>query len=358
MVGSPLRAPISRRGFFLSLGSVLAAARRLRGQQPPTFSSDVKVVNVFATVRDKQGSIVRHLTKDEFILEEDGRPQAIRYFSEQSDLPLTLGLLVDTSLSQRRLLDEERRASFRFLDQVLRPDKDMTFVIHFDRDCELLQDLTSSRKDLEAALEKLETPSRSQWGGSRRWPGSGQPPQGARGGPGTTLYDAVFLAADEIMKRQAGRKAVILLTDGIDTGSKVSLNSAIESSQRADTLAYSIRFYDEQAYGGGYSPTPRGPYGGRRRGGMPSRLPVQSHPDGKKILERLSRETGGGYFDVSKKQSIDQIFDRIQEELRNQYTLGYTSDKTGGAGEYRRIHVATRQKALIVQARDGYYARA
>lgn len=304
---------------------------------------------MLATVRDKQGNIIRNLTKDDFTLEEDGRQQTIRYFSQQTGLPLTLGLLVDTSMSQRRLLGDERRASYRFLEQVLREDKDLAFVIHFDHDVELLEDLTSSRKALDAALAKLETPERPQWGG--RNPSS---PGGRRGG-GTALYDAALLASDELMKKQAGRKALILLTDGVDTGSKVSLNDAIESAQRADTLVYSIRFYDEQAYGGGVRPGARGPYGGRRRG-PPARVPMQRVPDGKKILERLSRETGG-YFEVTKKQPIERTFERIQEELRNQYNLGYTSDKADGAGEYRKIRLTTKQKALVVQARDGYYAR-
>jgi len=108
------------------------------GQQPPTMSVDVRMVNVFATVRDKHGEIVPNLTKDDFTLEEDGRPQTIRYFTRETDLPLTLGLLVDTSMSQRRVLDQERSASYTFLDQVLRPNKDMAFVIHFDREVELL----------------------------------------------------------------------------------------------------------------------------------------------------------------------------------------------------------------------------
>src|SRR5712692_1020139 len=169
---------------LLSAIVLLSGARPQCGQQETTFSTDVKVVNVLATVRDKQGRIIKDLAQDDFVLEEDGRPQAIRYFSRQTDLPLTLGLLVDTSMSQRRLLGEERTASYRFFDQVLREKKYMAFVIHFDREVELLQDLTSSRKDLEAALAKLETP-RPQWGGG----GGGRNPTGGRGRQGgTSLY--------------------------------------------------------------------------------------------------------------------------------------------------------------------------
>jgi VWFA-related protein len=350
-------ASVSRRDILFSTIGSLGAARVLRGWQDTTFSTDVKVVNVLATVRDKQGKIVQTLTKDDFTLEEDGRPQTIRYFSRETDLPLTLGLLIDTSMSQRRVLGQERTASYRFLDQVLREDKDMAFVIHFDREVELLEDLTSSRKKLESALTSLDTPQPQQrgGGGGGGYPGSGGGgSRGGRRGGGTMLYDAVLLASDEIMKKQHGRKAVIILSDGVDTGSKVSLTSAIESAQRADTLVYSILFADEQGYGqrgGGFG----GGGMGRRGGGYPprSRYP-QNRPDGKKILQQISKETGGSFFEVSKKQPIEQIYSRLEEELRNQYSLGYTSDKTDSG--FRRISLTAKQKGLIVQARDGYYA--
>ena len=344
--------PISRRELLLS---VVPATTLLKAQDtaaPPDtkFSTDVKVVSVFATVRNKHGQIVRGLTKDDFTLTEDARPQTIRYFSAETNLPLTLGLLVDTSGSQRRVLGAEETASYRFLDQVLREDKDMAFVLHFDREVELLQDLTSSKKQLKAALALLDSPpqgsygQRGGWGGQRGggrgpYPGSGQ--RRSRGG--TSLYDAVLLASDELMRKQSGRKAHILLTDGVDNGSKVSLAASIESAQRADTLVYSILFADERGYG--YS-------GGMgRRGRYPQAM---NHPDGKKVLERLSKATGGSFFEVSEKKPVEVIFDHIQEELRNQYSLGYTPDNPAGPG-YRKIALTTRDKSLIVEARDGYY---
>ncbi len=271
------RAVISRWGFLFSLASLFPAAGLLHGQKETTFSSDVKVVNVLATVRNKQGEIVKNLTKDDFALEEDGRPQTIRYFSQETDLPLTLGLLVDTSLSQRRVLEQERDASYRFLDHVLREDKDLAFVIHFDREVELLQDLTSSRKKLESTLRLLQTP-----GQGGQWSGRGR----GRGGAGTLLYDAVLLASDELMKKQTGRKAHIVLSDGVDHGSKVPLTHAIEAAQRADALVYSILFADTQNYGGG---------GMGRRGGQRRRMPQQERPDGKKILEQLSRKRAAAF---------------------------------------------------------------
>lgn len=335
--------PLSRRRLLLSLAGLVWARRPLRGQQEKTFSAEVKVVNVLATARDKKGEIVRNLNKQDFFLEEDGRPQTIRYFSQETDLPLTLGLVVDTSGSQRRVLGEERSASFRFLEQVLREDKDLAFVIHFDSEVELLQDLTSSRRQLESALDQLQMPQPRPMN-RRGWPG----PRGRRPG-GTSLYDAVFLASDELMKKQAGRKAVIVLSDGVDNSSRMTLAEAVESAQRADTLVYSIRFFDEQAYGGGF-----GPRLGRRRGPA-ARFPQP--PNGKKILEQISKATGGGFFEVSKKHSIDQIYSHIQEELRHQYSLGYTPDRSDDGPGYRRIRLTTRQKGLVVQARDGYYAQ-
>jgi VWFA-related protein len=329
----------------------------LRGQQTPTFSSDVKVVNVLATVRDKHGQIVSNLTKDDFKLEEDGRPQTIRYFAKETDLPLTLGLLVDTSPSQRRVLEQERIASYAFLEHLMREDKDKAFVIHFDWEIELLQDLTSSRKKLNAALENLDNPKFEQSGG----PGSSGSGGHHRGG-GTTLYDAVFLASDELMQKQQGRKALIILSDGVDTGSRLTLTRAIEAAQRANTLVYSILFSDREAYGnGGFGGHMGGMGGGMGRpGGMgrggPVGYPQQSHPDGKKVMEQISRETGGRFFEVSKKQSIDQIYASIEEELRNQYSLGYSPDKADAAPGYRKIHLTTTQKDLVVQARDGYYS--
>jgi VWFA-related protein len=360
----PSEAKISRRG-LLAAFALSPAARLLRGQQAnTTFSADVKVVNLLATVRDKQGQILRDLTKEDFLLDEDGHPQTISYFSRETDLPLTLGLLVDTSGSERRMIPDERRASIRFLEQVMRPDKDKAFVIHFDFEVELLEDLTNSREKLEKALNELDTPQlqRQQQGGG--YPGGGYPSggqggqRGGRGrGGGTDLYDAVYLAGDDdtLMKKQKGRKALILLSDGVDTGSKETLGSAIESAQRADTLVYSILFEDPNGYGnnmGGFG----GPRMGRRGGmGGGNRYPTMNRPDGKKILEQISRETGGRFFEVSRKWPLDKVFEAIEEDLRSQYSLGYTSDQQGADRGYRRIHLTTKQKGTVVQTREGYY---
>jgi VWFA-related protein len=340
--------------------------------QAPTFKVDVQVVNVFATVRERKGRIVNDLSKDEFILEEDGKPQQIQYFSRQTDLPLILGLLVDTSLSQRSLIEEERSASAQFFNQVLRSDRDLAFLIKFDVEAELLQDLTNSLDSLKKALNALKTPASfrpplnrpngSDWhatslvqiwpGGGQQWPGGGRgrPGNGRQGGPGrgngigTVLYDSVFLASDEIFRKQEGRKAIILISDGVDQSSKLSVEDAIEATQRADTFIYSIRYYDPNVYdnGGG------GTVFGRNKG--------NADKQGENTLKSLSSETGGRMFEVTKKMKLKDIYATVQEELRNQYCLGYAPPKTGVAA-FRRIRLRTKNPNLEVVTRSGYYAK-
>jgi VWFA-related protein len=308
----------NRRRFLLSAASLTCLRTLARGQDTSTFSTDVKVVNVLASVRTKQGEFVRNLSKEDFSIAENGRPQRIQYFSRESDLPLTLGLLVDTSMSQERVLDSERGASFRFLDQVLREKKDKVFILQFDTATILRQPLTSSRKDLEEALSLVDTPTRYELSIQR--------------GGGTLLYDAVVMAAKDVLKEQQNRKALILLTDGVDFGSEATVATAVEAAQRADTLVFSILFADAHFYS-------------------------MLGPDGRRPLMRLAKETGGAFFEVSKKQSIEQIFAAIQEELRSQYNLGYVSDEPVRISEFRKIQLTAREKGLIVQARDKYWAK-
>jgi VWFA-related protein len=309
---------------ILSWATALCGGRSvMRAQEDAIFSTDVRVVNVLATVRDHQGHIVRDLPQADFSVSENGRPQAIRYFSRESDLPLTLGLMVDTSMSQQRVMDAERGASLRFLDQVLRETKDHAFIMQFDMAARMSQELTNSRKKLEEALAFVDTPTRqelrNQYGG------------------GTLLYDAVVEASKQVMKNQSGRKALIVLSDGVDTGSEATLTDAIEAALRTDTLIYSILFSDAGFYGG--------PLFGHMGGAV-----------GRKALMRMSGEAGGGFFEVSKKQTIDDVFTILEEELRSQYSLGYVSDAPIHIAEFRKIHLAVNQKGLTVQARDRYWA--
>jgi len=290
---------------------------RAQDDQTPIFSSSVRVVNVLASVRDKHGAFVRDLSRDDFTLLEDGRPQQIRYFSRETNLPLTLGLMVDTSMSQHRLLDAERTASYRFLDKVLGKE-DQVFIMQFDMAVQMAQDLTSSRRQLEDTLPDVDTPTRAELD-----------MEGTRGG--TLLYDAVVKACRETMKKRNGRKALIVLSDGGENGSEATLEEAIDAAQLTDTLIYSILFADPAYQGMGSF--------------------------GRNVLKRMAQQTGGGFYEVTKKQSIDQIFDTIQDELRSQYSLGYVSDKPVDVPEFRRIGLAVKQPGLIVQSRDRYWAK-
>jgi VWFA-related protein len=213
---------------------LLAVAWVVRAQDS-TFSTDVRVVNLLAAVRDRDGRFVKGLTKEDFVVQDEGRPQEIRYFAQESNLPLTIGLLVDTSCSQMRVLESERTASYKFLDQVLRVD-DVAFVMRFDFKVSLLQSFTSSREELSMALSNLSRPKHC----------------------GTLLYDAIHDASEQLMKKKDGRKAFVVLSDGGDARSKHSIGTAIEFAQRPDTIIYSVLFADRLRIGSIVSPAAMG----------------------------------------------------------------------------------------------------
>jgi VWFA-related protein len=352
----------------------LAAEQKAAPDQSPptavaaTIAVDARLVNLPVVVRDKKGALIQNLTKEDFTLQVDGKPQTIRYFDKDTNLPLTLGLLVDISQSQRNVLDEERTASGTFLDQMLTNPKDQAFIAQFARQTELLQDLTTSRPLLQKALKEIDTP------GPTSADDDSDNRSHSRGG--TVLYDALFLTADEIMSKQTGRKALIILSDGVDRNSKENLVRSIEAAQRANTIIYAIYFKGEESHpqnnnsqhgrggfpgggfpGGGY---PGGGYpggrGGYPGGGNGGNYPSQSHVDGKKILERMTQETGGRLFEVKKSQDVAQIYNQIAEELRAQYRLGYTPSEDAASSGYHQVAVDVHQKGLFVQTRDGYYS--
>jgi len=291
---------------------VLAGAAVCQGPEV-RFSSDVNVVTLLATVRGRDGNIVKNLSKDDFRLEENGRRQTIRYFAAESDLPLKVCLLVDTSRSMQSVFEAERKATGRFLEQMLRQDKDVAAVVHFDVRVGMLQDFTSSREQLADAMARLRIPGR----------------------PATLLYDAIKQTAEDQMRPKMGRKAFILLSDGLDVRSQTSLPTAIEYAQRADTLIYSVLFAH---------------YGMRRRNG-------KRQQNGRKVMERLARETGGGFFEVTPENPIDRIYSQIEDELRNQYSIGFTPEKLDKDGKYRKLKLTTLRKGLAVRTRDGYYPK-
>ena len=346
---------------LLVFGSALAAAQDQTQATPvasaSTISVDARLVNIPVVVHDKKGALVQTLTKDNFILKVDGHDQAIRYFNQDTDLPLTLGLLVDTSQSQRSVLDEERAASIAFLNDLLNApaERDKAFVVQFAVQTDLLQEVTGSKPKLQAALKKLEVPALDRNAGRIE---SGADNSVAarlhRAGVGTTLYDALFLSSDSVLGKQKGRKAVIILSDGGDFGSKETLAKSIEAAQRADTIVYAIYFKGD-GLGGGRGAMARG---GMGRGGMgqggQGRAGIESREDGKKVLQRMADETGGWLFEVKGKETLAAIYKQIGDQLRAQYRLGYTPDKETAADGYHQIGLsvtAASPKDLYIQTR-------
>jgi len=302
----------------VSRGVLLLLSLLTLSAQEAKFSTDVNVVTLLATVRDREGGFVKDLDRNDFVLLEDGVPQTIRYFSQESGLPLTIGLLVDTSRSQTGVLERERSASYTFLDQVLR-DSDRAFIAHFDVNVEVLQGFTSSRPDLDAALAQLRIP----------------------GQIATRLYTAVRDCSENLMRQRRGRKAYILLSDGVAFRDQISIVTAIEYAQRADTIIYSILFADHAPL---YRP-------GKRA----IETMVASH--GRKAMQRLAEETGGAFFQVTGDQPIEKIYTQIEDALRNQYSIGYTPQRTDANGSYRKIKLTAVRPGLMVRTRDGYYPK-
>ncbi len=308
------------------LGVLSAPAQQ---EQPPSIKVDVDVVNLLCSVRDKRGGLVANLTKDDFDVFEDGKRQEIRYFARETDLPLTIGLLIDVSVSQEGLIEAERRAGSQFFSQVL-GKKDVAFLISFGAEAELLQDFTNSQKLLREALGQLRLS--ASVGGLH--PG---PVPTASQPRGTILFDAVYLAANEKLRGEVGRKVIVLITDGVDQGSRVKLGEAVEAAHKADAIIYSVYYADPGFY--------RGRYGGYTFGGM-----------GDGDLRKMSEETGGRLLKVERRRPLEDIFNEIQREMRSQYAIGYTPLNPAKDGSFRRIEIRPHSKELKVQARKGYYA--
>jgi VWFA-related protein len=323
----------------------------------PTLKVQAQLVNLPVIVRDKNGALVTTLGKSDFALAVDGRQQPIRYFDHDNNLPLTLGLLVDISGSVRSALDEERTASEAFLDQMLtapagRPP-DQAFLIQFARQVDLLQDRTPSVPKLGAALNRVGDEGRD---GSQVRSNSGYGGYEHRGGfhgGGTTLYDAIYLSSTDLMQKQQGRKAIVVLTDGEDRGSMETMKNAIAAAQRAETVVYAIYFKGEQHGYGGFG---HGGFGGR--GGFPGGggRGGEQQVDGRKILEQITQESGGRMFQASGKQTFASIYAQIGQELRSQYRLGYVPDASAASAGFHHIELfLPKDKKLLIQTRDGYY---
>jgi VWFA-related protein len=299
-----------------------------REQSLETLRVNVDVVQLFFNVKDKHGALIPSLTKDDFQISEDGKPQTIKYFAAESDLPLTLGILIDSSGSQARVLEMEKEVGGAFLQQILRP-KDEAFVISFDVNVDLLQDFTNSVRDLRAALNKARI---NTGGGGSPIPGLGGGPVPISNPRGTLLYDGIYLAAHDELSHEVGRKAMIILTDGEDQGSQLRIKDAIEAAQKSDSIVYVLLIADRGFYGfGGYS--------------------------GDSQMRKLTEETGGRMIEVGNKMDkLKQGFDQIAQELRSQYNIGYTPTNSKRDGSFRKVEVHTKQPGYKIQARNGYYA--
>lgn len=298
-------------------------------QQPTeTLKVNVNVVQLFFNVKDKHGALIPNLTKNDFEVSEDSKPQTIKYFTAESNLPLTLGIMIDASGSQRNVIDMEKEVGGAFLHQIL-TDKDEAFVISFDITVDLLQDFTRDIHRLQAALNKAKVNVDYTSGGI---PGMGGGPVPQRGNsPGTLLYDAVYLSAHDMLAKEVGRKAMILLTDGQDEGSRLKIQDAIEAAQKADSIVYVLLCADRGFYGGiGYF--------------------------GEGDMRKLTEQTGGRVINVGNKfDKLKEAFDQIAAELRSQYNIGYTPTNTKQDGSYRKLEIKCKQNYKI-QARAGYYA--
>ena len=302
-------------------------------QSDETLKVNVNVVGVFFNVKDKHGALMPNQRKDDFEVLEDGKPQPIKYFTAESNLPLTLGILIDSSGSQARVLDMEKEVGGAFLRQIL-TDKDEAFVIDFNVESELIQDYTRDVHRLQAALNKVRIQSGVVSGGSGI-PGLGQGPVPTHNTPGTVLYDAVYLSAHDMLSKEVGRKAMILLTDGEDEGSKLKIKDAMEAAQKADAIVYVLLCADR----GGY-------------------FSMGMAYTGEGEMQKLTEATGGRVINVGNKfDKLKEAFDQIAAELRSQYSLGYTSTNPVLDGGYRKLQIKSKQ-GYKIQTRAGYYATA
>jgi VWFA-related protein len=301
---------------LLAAALVLPAPAQEPAAQAPTIKSQVSLVNLFVTVRDKSKHIATNLTQNDFKVYEDGQEQKIAFFSKEVTLPITLGLLMDTSGSEQNMLGAIQDGASNFLNRVMRKG-DEAMVISFDLDVDLLSDFTEDRSQLNRAIHRAQINA----GGPMMTPGTLP-----TGNIGTDFYDALYLACHDELATEAGRKAVVVLTDAEDNGSKVRVEEAIEAAQRTDTVVHILLVYDP------------------RMGANSS------------VAKKITDETGGRMIVVNSEKHLLEAFDQISEELRSQYTLGYYPTNTARDGQFRKIKVEVTDHSDKVLARKGYYA--
>ena len=292
-------------------------------QDPPKIAVDVQLVNLTATVRDSRGGLIPGLTKDDFEIVEDGAPQAVRFFARQTDQPLSIGLLVDFSGSQQEFVKKHRRDIESFLKSVIGP-KDRVFAVCFGNQLRIVSDLTG---DVNYVMDELKNFGK----GDRKYPklGGDQPREG-----GTAFYDALYHATAKL-RPAAGRRALVMFSDGQDNSSAYHMLDAIESAQTADVLIYNVRYTTTEA----------------------EKDPAKARDlYGQRVMERISADTGGMAFNASR-DNPKAAFTAISEELHSLYEFGYHSTTPSQDGRFRRLEIRVKQPGLTARAKSGYYAR-
>ncbi len=372
LVGLGRKASGHRSPWSLIAIGILLASSQLHAEDTPVLKKAGKEVTIPVVIRDKHDKFVTNLTKDDFTLTEDGKPQNIRSFAPATSEPITVGLIIDTSQSQRGNIDQIRTASKHFLEQILTNPKDKAFVLHFDREVELLQDTTAARDKLLASLDLLSAApseearndtSSSDDDSRRKWRG-----------PADVVYDSIYLAANELMNKQQGRKILVLVSDGGDSDSKVSAVSAIEATQQANTVIYSLYLKGEESFrdntsprdgadrrrngstwpGGGGGWPGGGGNGGGSEGGDRRTQQDAKRVDGRKTLEHISSKTGGHIFEATKKDNLDRAYNDLVEELHSQFLLTYAPEQSG-SNSFHQVSLIPKKKDMTVQIQDGYY---
>jgi Ca-activated chloride channel homolog len=293
---------------------LLAVPARMKAEEPQdtTLKVSVDLVNVQFSVTDRRGRFIPGLKAEDFVLEEDGKRQEILHFARENELPLTIGMLIDTSPSVRPVFEEEKETAVAFLESILKTN-DLALVIGFDRSVTLVQDYTDRTRLLKTAIDSLEI------------------------GGGTSLYDAIYLACKEKLGHEAGRKTVVLISDGEDTTSKTKFFEALVAAHQSDTVIYAISNSERGIFRGN-----GGTFGG---GGGDAGT-----------LRKFSEETGGATFFLDRSNTFKKIFDQIAQELRSQYSLGYMSTNAVKDGKFRQVKIVPRDSSYMVRARKGYYA--
>ena len=379
--------------FALSVAAVsawMSPAARVWGAEQPNrdgspqaspVKTGVRQVLLPVVVLNKHGALATGLTAKNFTLTEDGKAQAISSLSTGSSLPFRLGLLVDTGHSVSAAMDSERKAAESFVDQMLPADGassgqgNQMFLIHFDREVELLEDFTSSREKLRHEIDGM-TPTSGESGGSTGTSeGGNTSSEQNRTRNDEQLYDAIYLASNELMKAQKGRKALVVFSDGADHGSKETMNDAIDAADHANLQVFTIYFKGEEEHaahglpgsgghhtgigwpGGSGGGWPGGGNGGSGNGGNKGPAPrSEAGVDGRKILLQIAGRTGGQYFEAKRKEDLERIYGEIATLLQQQYLLTYTPDKNNSDDDFHKIVLKVDQKDLTVYTREGYYA--